>query len=468
MTAVMSTFTFQRMSRALLAAACLAAVLGAADPAAARSFRTGVIDPSERGFGEVDPDGAFAAARGAGMSVVRVPVVWSDVAPTAPKDATSPIDAAYGFPPVDAVVLRTLAAGMQPLLSVYSAPRWARVKGPSPNPGDVGAFMTALARRYAGVLARPRDGMVLPRVRLFQLWNEPNIRDYLDQGDGAAHYRQMMLAAHPAVHSVHEDNLLVAGGLGPFAGPGGRYGVHPLSFMREVLSEDVPVDVWSVHPYTSGPPARRAGSRGDVSVGDLPEVRRILRRTGHGRVPLWITEFGWDSAPPDPKAVPVREHARWVDEAMYRMWRQGVRVLIWFQMRDNPKGTFTWEQTYQAGLYYRTTPNYADEKAKPALRAFRFPFVALPSGRGIVLWGRTPGSRAGRVVVERRIGRRWRRVTSLRADGDGIFRGRLSRRRPQVLRARSGGETSLGFAPRRTKMRFVNPFGGDALPPDPE
>jgi len=65
----------------------------------------------------------------------------------------------------------------------------------------------------------------------------------------------------------------------------------------------------------------------------------------------------------------LREHARWVSEALYRMWQDGVSLVVWFQLRDNPKGTFTWGQTYQSGLYFRTTPLYADEREKPAALA---------------------------------------------------------------------------------------------------
>jgi hypothetical protein len=67
--------------------------------------------------------------------------------------------------------------------------------------------------------------------------------------------------------------------------------------------------------------------------------------------------------------------------------------------------------------------------------------------------------------VERRAGRRWRRVVTLRADRDGIFRRRLRGRRG-TFRARTGGTASQPFAARRTRPRFVNPFGGEALPPD--
>jgi len=337
-------------------------------------------------FAERDGIAAYHKARVAGISVVRVPVEWRQVAPVAPQQATDPADPAYRWRFVDDQVDRIVANGMEPLLAVLQTPQWATKRGLTPHAGDLGAFMTAIARRY--------DGSSRPRVRLWQLWNEPNLKQFLDPDPGQ--YRAMLRAADPAVHAVHADNVLVAGGLGPFGGPGGRYGMAPLKFMRRLLALKTPFDAWSHHPYTSGPPARKAFAKNDVSLGDLPEMRaELVRAEKAGRIRstrFWVTEFSWDTKPPDPAGVPVREHGRWVAEALYRMWSSGVDLVVWFQLRDNPSDGFDWGQTWQSGLYFRTTPLYEDEKPKPALRAFRFPFVALPSGRRVVLWGRTPDS----------------------------------------------------------------------------
>ncbi len=320
--------------------------------------------------------------------------------------------------------------------------------------------MSAIARRYDGASGQPR-------VSLWQIWNEPNLKSFMATENGPADYREMVARSYPAIKAVHRGNVVVAGGLGPFGGPNGRYGIAPLRFMRALFRRKTPFDVWSHHPYTSGSPARHAYAKDDASLGDLPEIRRLLGRArSAGRIRstrLWVTEFSWDTKPPDPFGVPVREHARWVAEALYRMWTSGVDLVVWFQLRDNPHEGFAWGQTFQSGLYYRTTALYDNEKPKPALRAFRFPFVALPRGRRVVLWGRTPDSRAARVLVQRRTRRGgWDGFLVLRADRHGIFRGSLRGHRGAMLRARVGrGNASLPFAVRRTRDRPVYPFGGD-------
>ena len=49
-----------------------------------------------------------------------------------------------------------------------------------------------------------------------------------------------------------------------------------------------------------------------------------------------MTEFSWDSNPPDPKGVPAVLEGRWVAEALYRMWSAGVSLVTWFTLRDQP------------------------------------------------------------------------------------------------------------------------------------
>jgi hypothetical protein len=203
-----------------------------------------------------------------------------------------------------------------------------------------------------------------------------------------------------------------------------------------------------------------------VSLGDLSRMRKLLRaaeRAHHirskGRVRFWVTEFSWDTKPPDRKGVPVALHGRWVAEALYRMWRNGVTLAVWFQLRDVPPGSPEWGTIGQGGLFYRTTARYADERSKPAATAFRFPFVALPGRRSVTVWGRTPDSRAHSVSIERRARGRWTRVARVRANRYGIFSLRPRGLNGRVLRARIGRTASLPFSATPTRDLAVDPFG---------
>jgi hypothetical protein len=101
-------------------------------------------------------------------------------------------------------------------------------------------------------------------------------------------------------------------------------------------------DVPSHHAYGVGSPYQRAYSPLDVTVGGAAQADARAARGGARRAlprrrkRLWATEIAWDSSPPDPDGVPAAEHARWLADALYLLWRTGVDTVTWFQIRDAP------------------------------------------------------------------------------------------------------------------------------------
>ena len=464
--------------------ACLALLLALAalpaGSAAARPLVTGISDPAGPGFNEPNPPANLALVRAAGARTVRMVVIWKTTAPVRPARPADHTDPAYRWASLDARVANVRAAGLEPIFNPSESPDWAAEPGSAPSPriADLRDFARALAERYSGNAGHPR-------VRYWQIWNEPNLTTYLSQDGAPAHYRAMVNAWADGVKSVHPTNRVVAGGLGPFGGTGplgsrsGSYGTRPMPFMRELLcvrsakarrrtcSERLRIDIWAHHPYTSGGPTRHAIQPGDVSLGDLPEMKRLLDRavrlgairTRARRPAFWVTEFSWDTNPPDGGGLPVDLHARWLSEALYRMWRAGVSQVMWFQLRDKPMSQ-TPTGIWQGGLYF------VDGSAKPSLEAFRFPFVAFRSGRSVSVWGRTPESDARRVRIEQLRGTRWRLLRTVRADRDGIFRARARRRGAGPVRALLSGTATVSrpFSLVRPPDRYVNPFGTGAAP----
>src|SRR5205085_11897382 len=117
--------------------------------------------------------------------------------------------------------------------------------------------------------------------------------------------------------------------------------LSPTGPPRRVCDRTIQFDAWSTHPYTSGGPNHRAALPDDVSLGDLPKMKALLdAAVAQGvvvsphKVAFWVTEFSWDSSPPDPKAVPARVLPRWVAEAFYWMWHSVVSLAMLFTFRD--------------------------------------------------------------------------------------------------------------------------------------
>ena len=166
--------------------------------------------------------------------------------------------------------------------------------------------------------------------------------------------------------------------------------------------EPLHFDVFSHHPYTSGSPMHKTLAPDSISIGQLSRMGSVLRAAiRQGRVvskrpvQFWATEFGWDTNPPDPQGVPVRLQARWISEAFYRMWKAGVTLASWFQMRDG----YGDSARFADGLYSVCPDQPEDlgcDRAKISFESFRFPFVAFRGRRGVSIWGRgraAPGAR---------------------------------------------------------------------------
>ncbi|HEY0633503.1 MAG TPA: cellulase family glycosylhydrolase [Thermoleophilaceae bacterium] len=443
----------------LLVLAVATAALALAAPGLAKAapsrFDIGIQDPLE--FPEQDPQGAYSAAKAEGVRFVRLPVTWSNIARERPNDPTNPNDPQYQWSLIDGRLDAIRSRGMVPLLEIYAAPPWAHGSRLTANVGDFASFVTAVARRY--------DGGARPRVQYFQMWNEPNLKMFLD--DSPARYRALVNAGYKAVKAVHSDNIVIAGGLAPFSDPENRYGIGPMPYMRSLLKGKISFDIWSHHPYTSGGPNHKAALEQEASIGDLPRMRKLLLsayRAGkvgsHGAPGFWVTEFGWDTKPPDPGGVPLAQHARWVAEAMYRMWQSDVSTMFWFKLRDDPFNG-DWGAGFQGGMFLNTTALYANEKRKPVADVLRFPFAAVPEGGRVSVWGRTPKSRAGKVTIEMAKGSSWISIAKVGANSHGLFRLKLNGRRGARLRARAAGSpASYPFSAVHTTDMPVRPFGG--------
>lgn len=483
-----------------LAAICGVALFSAS--AQARPFETGVLDIDAFSHGDPIP---FERAKAAGATYVKINVYWPLVAPAASEptkpagfNAADPADPRYNWGAVDQFVTLAAAARLKPILTVTNSPRWARVGAGclddaecSPRASDYAEFGSAIARRYSGSF---NDGTrILPRVAHFQAWVEPNLvyfyKPVFERGRmvAADSYRQILNAFYDAVHDVNNGNKVIAAGLAPLKRP--RATAGPMDFMRRLLCmtgrrkpkpkpgcrQFAKFDIWATHPYTTGGPTHKAPGADDVALGDLQKMTTLLRaaerakkirkRGGPRRTPFWVTEFSYDSNPPDRGALRQAIHARWSTEAMYRMYAAGVDALIWFGYRDEePKGRPHCE-VFDSGLYFRGR-DYAADRPKRFLRAFRFPLVALKAGRrAFTFWGRTPDSRPGRVVIQVRNGRGgFKTVRQVRARAGGVFQGRVRIRNLRgnaVVRARAprGGGLSVPFSLRYVRDFYQPPFG---------
>jgi hypothetical protein len=465
----------------LLTIACVALVSlsAAVDQAAGQPLRFGFDDPLQASAEPATREFWSRRAVETGASLDRIDVFWSHIAPAHPAagfEASNPASPGYEWATLDAAVREAQAVGMGVLFTVYRAPTWAegteRPKGANPGSWEpssaaYGEFAEALARRYSGTFPDPADPTrTLPVVNYYEAWNEPNLEEYLaPQWSGGENratnlYRGLLNSFYAGVKLGAPRAKVLAGSLAPFGEEPGGTRTRPVLFLRNLLCleggvlrktacpEPAHFDILSDHPIAVGPPTQSATSPLDVTTPDLGRLTKVLekaeatkRALPAGEKPLWVTEFWYDSNPPDPNGVPVEQQALWYEHALYLFWKQGAEVAIALQLRDAPEGT-SYASTYQSGAYF------LDGSPKPSATAFRFPFVTHRTGPfKAAAWGIAP--RTGKVKVQALRKGSWKTLTTVPAKGPGHpFTAEFQLLRQAKIRGVLGSESSLAWSQR--------------------
>ena len=382
---------------------------------------------------------------------------------------------------------------MTVMLTVQGAPDWA--EGPDrpasarpgtwkPSPSSLADFMRAVTARYSGGFDPDGSGSAapLPSVQAVEIWNEPNLLEYLTpQYDGATpvspeHYRAMLNASYAAVKAINPRVLVVAGATAPYGGSSTGPRLRPVEFdrrllcVRRVKGKHRPrkgkkkgkrrkssklvrdpscggranFDILSHHPInTSGGPRLHALNPDDASSADLSRITAVLRAAekagtiARHRHPIWATEIWWDSNPPNQAGSPLARQARWLEQSLYILWRDGASAAVNLPIRDQTAGSSNLnDSSAAAGIYFM------NEQAKPSSIAFRFPFVTDRLGKTILrAWGKAPAT--GRLAIQRRARGRWATIRRVRVRRGSVFVAKLRLRGKQRLRARVGGVSSL-------------------------
>jgi hypothetical protein len=406
----------------------LALLLGGAPQPGPRTLPTTIQDDAVLLHGsDASVRQAINQIASLGAGYVRLTASWSAIAPApdaqrmpgAPFDPSSSQTYPYlGFHDLDRAVADATRAGLKVMIDIaFWAPRWAVGRDApnhqynyAPDPTRYGEFAHAVATRYSG---RFPSRSPLPAVRLYTVWNEPNNAAFLQpqwrrSADGgwipeSPHiYRRLYQAAYPQIKGAGATNQVLIGATSAFGSTvPGRGSVEPIEFVRDLACVDelllplqVPecqgyqplrADGFSHHPYSlHTTPAAHSPDPGAVPLADLPRLESLLgllSLTGRFRTdfPVYVTEYGYFTDPPDPFApFTPEDQARFIGWSTYMAWSDpNMRMFAQFLLRDSQTGpgrpgTPSHWSLYQTGLYYH------DGQPKPAAEAFRLPFWVQP------------------------------------------------------------------------------------------
>jgi hypothetical protein len=370
---------------------------------------------------------------------------------------------------------------------VHPAPSQKVATHYRPSPTEFGRFVQAVGKRYSGhwIVHDKTGATTIPRVSFWTIWNEPNQPGWLAPQwrrvggrrvvDSPRLYRVYVDAAYAALaktgHTPATDTILI-GELAPEGTEAHQdeSALPPLPFLRALYcvgsdlkplrgaqvgllhcpSGDSPANFvkenpglfdatgFAHHPYAFFlAPNVSMSDPNFVPLADIGRLERTLDRifASYGvnrRLPIYITEYGYETNPPDPfRGVSPADQALYLNEAQYMAWKdpriRSMAQFLIFDSAPNPRfkpGTIGYWATFQTGLLF------LNAKAKPAFRAYRLPiFVPQPrftSGSSVLIWGMLRGAVNG---TRQRAELQWREArgafktieTVTVTDPDGFF-----------------------------------------------
>lgn len=337
--------------------------------------------------------------RAAGATSVRIDVAWSMLQPRSRDHYSS-----WGTAFVDRVVTMANDRGLKPLVMLWMTPDWAN-GGAGPrvlptDPQDYADVARWAAERWRG------------KVAAWEVWNEPNLDDFMVGSDPAA-YARLLRAAYPAFHAGDPDTTVVMAGVA----------YNDDKWLARAYAAGVKgyFDVLATHPYQAVADLEpEAPDDGTIwRLRHAPAVHDLMAANGDGHKKIWFTEFGWSSHenPPDvsnwQRGVTEAQQADYLVRALQLIAAEMpyVERVFWYAERDrtdshiqnnnyglmrvdlSPKPVLTAVQTY---LTQRAAPTTGQLTTQPVADPTPAPTVLTGTKKTLRLPGPWKSSRTAK------------------------------------------------------------------------
>jgi hypothetical protein len=216
-----------------------------------------------------------------GVQLIRQTFDWSSI-----ERRPGTFDLSYH----DEFVANAASHGIQVVPMLFNPPAFYRPLRPGstcqPRSNDAFArFAQVLVRRYGprGTLWAERPDVPRKPVTAWQIWNEPNLRQYWCPRPNARRYVSMLRRVGRAINAVDRKAQIYTAGLPASrlrsAVPLGRY----LDDMYRAGAKNA-FDTLGLNPYARDQRALRKL---------LHSTRRTMDRHGDRKAGIWISELGW-------------------------------------------------------------------------------------------------------------------------------------------------------------------------------
>ena len=326
----------------LIAIALIAAVAGGRGEAAGRvaavdGLSIGVMPqrPIERHETDEIAD--------AGVDSVRIWFPWAAV-----ESKRDELD----WESLDDAVAINADAGLTTLPFLFGSPAWAAERdgrecdgpdcisfppGSSETRYEFAQFAGAAVRRYGpdGTYWDQHPGLPYRPIRVWQIWNEPNLSSFFEPRVDVSAYAAILGVAAAEIRRRDPGAEILLGGLSGSSSTSRRISTGAfLEALYAIPEVGETFDGIAIHPYDRQ-------TRG--VIGQVRTARGVAERASDD-AEIWVTELGWASAgkkrwalvkSPKGQARLLRRTLGWLID---RGDRWGVRAAYWYSWRDTDRG----------------------------------------------------------------------------------------------------------------------------------
>lgn len=424
-----------------------------------------------------DPAETMAEIANLGADVLRTNIIFYKIYKTpfdrkAPAgfNAADPNSPQYDWSRTDRLVQLARDNGLQVLATItgpgphFSTEKPSRCRGvpcaKNPKIATFGQFAAAVAKRYKG------------KFTYYSIYNEPNLEGWIEpqqkkpgigkvQTEGVI-YRKLFIAAYKSIAKFDpaRRNKVAFGEVAAIS--------EPLAMLNASLCLDVKgnkftgkqakrhgcagkvpklnIGAFAVHPYNFGAygtPQSKVQSRYALPLAYMPRLHKLIDRAKKlGRItrraPIFSTEFGFQSKPPDRLAKSLALQARYINESD-RLFYADPRVTMvgQYELSDEPR-----VDIFNTGLRFADTKGRGE---KPSYDAYRVPLVVSKlSSNKVEVYGqvRPGGSKSAQIQVLKNGS--FSAVRSVKTSSRGMFKVNVTRKNAAKLTWRLASSDSNG------------------------
>jgi len=247
--------------------------------------------------------------KAAGFHFIKQELLWSNVERPRKglyEDRRVPGKSAWAN--YDRIVELARQRGLEVIFRIDTTPEWARPvplpsadgvpeRTPPRDVNDFGDFVATVVRRYKGL------------VHYYQIWNEPNLAvEWGGQRPDPAAYVRLLRVAYLRAKEVDPSVVILSAALAPTV-QNDATAMPDTLFLQAMYDAGARpyFDILSTNAYglRDGPDDWRFTQPNDVNFSHPVVLREIMVRNGDAGKPIWASEIGWNSLPPNWPETPL-------------------------------------------------------------------------------------------------------------------------------------------------------------------